>query len=163
MKRRALVIVFVALVIASLPARVPARQLPTPVPAPTRIISLVPSVTEMLFAIGAGDRVVGVSNFDHYPPEVEKRTKVGGLLDPDFERILSLRPDLVIVYGTQSGLLERLGRARLPVSTTSTRRWPTSRRQFVKSATASAGTTPGRRWLRPSSARLPRSGARRQA
>jgi iron complex transport system substrate-binding protein len=80
-----------------------------------RIISLVPSVTEMLFAMGAGDRVVGVSNFDHYPPEVERRTKVGGLLDPDFERILSLRPDLVIVYGTQSGLLERLGRARIPV------------------------------------------------
>ena len=87
----------------------PASQL-----APSRIISLVPSVTEMLFALGAGDRIVGVSTFDHYPPEVERRTRVGGLLDPDFERILSLRPDLVIVYGTQSGLLERLGRTRIP-------------------------------------------------
>lgn len=91
--------------------RFPASQLPPP----ARIISLVPSVTEMLFAIGAGNLVVGVSNFDHYPPEVERRTRVGGLLDPDFERILTLRPDLVIVYGTQSGLLERLGRARIPV------------------------------------------------
>ena len=82
--------------------------------SPSRIISLVPSVTEMLFAIGAGDRIVGVSDFDHYPPEAEKRTRVGGLLDPDFERILSLRPDLVVAYGTQSGLLERLARASIP-------------------------------------------------
>jgi len=69
----------------------------------------------MLFAIGAGDAIVGVSNFDHYPPAVERRTKVGGLLDPDFERILALRPDLVIVYGTQSGLIERLNRAHVPM------------------------------------------------
>lgn len=69
----------------------------------------------MLFAIGAGDRVVGVSNFDRYPPEAARKTRVGGLLDPDFERILSLRPDLVVVYGTQSGLLERLRRAQLPI------------------------------------------------
>lgn len=90
--------------------RVPASQL-----LPTRVISLVPSVTEMLFALGAGDRVVGVSSFDHYPSEVERRTKVGGLLDPDFERILALRPDLVIAYGTQTGLLERLARVNIPV------------------------------------------------
>jgi iron complex transport system substrate-binding protein len=84
-------------------------------PGPARIISLIPSVTEMLFAIGAGDAVVGVSTFDHYPHDVETRTKVGGLLDPDFERILSLRPDLVVVYGTQSGLIERLARAHVPM------------------------------------------------
>jgi iron complex transport system substrate-binding protein len=83
--------------------------------SPHRIISLIPSVTEMLFAIGAGDAVVGVSTFDHYPHDVETRTKVGGLLDPDFERVLSLRPDLVVVYGTQSGLIERLGRAQIPM------------------------------------------------
>jgi iron complex transport system substrate-binding protein len=82
---------------------------------PRRIISLIPSVTEMLFAIGAGDTVVGVSNFDHYPPAVEARTRVGGLIDPDFERILSLRPDLVIVYGTQGELIQRLVRAHVPV------------------------------------------------
>ena len=94
----------------STPARTPTRR-----PAPQRIISLVPSVTEMLFAIGDGDAVVGVSSFDHYPPEAEARTKVGGLLDPDFERILSLRPDLVVVYGTQSGLVDRLARADIPM------------------------------------------------
>jgi len=84
-------------------------------PRAARIISLVPSVTEMLFAIGAGDAVIGVSSFDHYPGEVERRTKVGGLLDPDFERILSLRPDLVVVYGTQSDLIDRLSRASIPL------------------------------------------------
>jgi iron complex transport system substrate-binding protein len=69
----------------------------------------------MLFAIGAGDAVIGVSSFDHYPHEVESRVKVGGLIDPDFERILSLRPDLVVVYGTQSGLIDRLARAHVPM------------------------------------------------
>lgn len=82
---------------------------------PHRIVSLVPAVTEMLFAIGAGDAVIGVSNFDHYPPAVESRTRVGALVDPDFERILALRPDLVIVYGTQNDLVARLGRASVPV------------------------------------------------
>src|SRR5262249_12690429 len=72
-------------------------------------------VTEMLFAIGSGDQVVGVSNFDHYPADVERRTKVGGLVDPNFEQIISLRPDLVIVYGTQGDLIERLKRANIPM------------------------------------------------
>ena len=71
---------------------------------PARLVSLVPAVTEMVFALGAGARVVGVSSFDEYPPEVATRAKVGGLIDPDVERIFSLRPDLVIVYATQSDL-----------------------------------------------------------
>jgi cobalamin transport system substrate-binding protein len=83
--------------------------------SPQRIISLIPSVTEMLFAIGAGPRVVGVSSFDRYPPDVQSRTKVGGLIDPGVERILSLRPDLVVVYGTQSDLRSQLERARIPI------------------------------------------------
>jgi iron complex transport system substrate-binding protein len=83
--------------------------------APARIISLVPAVTEMLFAIGAGDRVVGVSSYDRFPPEATTRAKVGALVDPDFERILSLRPDLVVVYGTQDDLMARLARASVPM------------------------------------------------
>jgi iron complex transport system substrate-binding protein len=78
---------------------------------PGRIISLVPAVTEMLFAMGAGDAVVGVSSYDSYPPEAATRPRVGALIDPDVERILSLRPDLVIVYGTQDDLVARLRRA----------------------------------------------------
>jgi iron complex transport system substrate-binding protein len=82
---------------------------------PQRIVSLVPSVTEMLFAIGAGPRVVGVGNFDRYPPEVLSRTKVGGLIDPDIERIISLKPDLVVVYGTQSDLRTQMERSSVPI------------------------------------------------
>jgi iron complex transport system substrate-binding protein len=81
---------------------------------PQRIVSLIPSVTEMLFAMGAGPRVIGVSNFDEYPPEVKTRPKVGGLIDPDVERILSMKPDLVIVYGTQTDLRAQMARAGIP-------------------------------------------------
>ena len=69
-----------------------------------RIVSVVPAVTEMLFAIGAGPQVVAVSSYDNWPPEVKPLTRVGALLDPDVERILQLRPDLVVVYGKQSEL-----------------------------------------------------------
>jgi len=83
--------------------------------APSRIISLIPAVTEMLFAIGAGPQVVGVSSYDTYPPEASTRPKVGALVDPDFERILTLKPDLVVVYGTQADLITRLGRVNIPI------------------------------------------------
>jgi iron complex transport system substrate-binding protein len=82
---------------------------------PRRIISLVPATTEMLFAMGAGDRVAGVSNYDRFPPEVSRLPKVGGLLDPDVERVLSLKPDLVIVYETQADLKRQLERAKVPI------------------------------------------------
>ncbi len=81
--------------------------------APARVISLVPAVTEMLFAIGAGPQVVGVSSFDHFPAEVEKLPRLGGLIDPDVERILTLKPDLVVVYGAKSDLAGRLARASI--------------------------------------------------
>lgn len=82
---------------------------------PQRIISIIPSTTEMLFAMGAGARVVGVGNFDRYPPEALTRAKVGGLIDPDVERIIALKPDLVVVYGTQDDLRTQLERARIPM------------------------------------------------
>ena len=82
---------------------------------PTRIVSLVPAVTEMLFAIGAGPQVVAVSSYDEYPPQVKALPRVGALLDPDVERILSLRPQLVVSYGSQSELQGQLQRASIPV------------------------------------------------
>ena len=82
---------------------------------PRRIISLVPATTEMLFAMGAGDRLAGVSNYDRFPPEVARLPRVGGLLDPDVERLLALKPDLVIVYGTQTDLRRQLERANIPI------------------------------------------------
>jgi len=82
---------------------------------PQRIISLVPALTEMLFAVGAGPQVIAVSSFDEYPPEVKHLERVGALLDPNLERILSLRPDLVAVYGSQQDLKTQLARASIPV------------------------------------------------
>ncbi len=88
---------------------------PRQAPAPQRIVCLVPAVTEMLFAIGAGPQVVGVSSFERYPPEATKLPAVGALLDPDVERIISLRPDLVVAYGSQTDLRAQLARANIPI------------------------------------------------
>jgi len=79
---------------------------------PQRIVSLAPSLTETLFALGLGDRVVGVTRFCAYPPEVLELPRVGGHLDPNFEAIVSLEPDLVVAIPSsrESGLrLESLG------------------------------------------------------
>ena len=80
-------------------------------PRARRIVSLVPALTEMLFAIGAGSSVIAVSSFDAYPPEVKPLPRVGALLDPDTERVLSMRPDLVLIYGSQADLGGQLARA----------------------------------------------------
>lgn len=79
--------------------------------APRRIVSFVPAVTEMLFGMGAGDRVVGVTAYDRFPEAVRSLPQVGGLLDPQVERVLSLRPDLVVAYATQHDLRAQLDRA----------------------------------------------------
>ncbi|MDP2053888.1 MAG: cobalamin-binding protein [Acidobacteriota bacterium] len=78
---------------------------------PQRIISLVPALTEMLYAIGAGPQVIAVSSYDEYPPEVTALPRVGALLDPDTERIIQLKPDLVITYGSQVDLQAQMQRA----------------------------------------------------
>ena len=82
--------------------------------SPKRIISIVPNVTEILFAIGAGPQVVGVSTYDVEPPEVRSLPTVGALLDPDTEKIISLKPDLVITYGSQTDLQSQLKSANIP-------------------------------------------------
>jgi iron complex transport system substrate-binding protein len=82
---------------------------------PGRIISVIPAATEILFAIGAGPQVVAVGSFDTFPSEVNKLPKVGALLDPDVERILSLKPDLVVVYASQTDLKQQLGRAGIHI------------------------------------------------
>ena len=81
---------------------------------PKRIVSLVPALTEMLYAVGAGPQVVAVSSYDEYPPEVKALPRVGALLDPDTERIIALKPDLVITYGSQVDLQAQMKRATIP-------------------------------------------------
>jgi len=73
--------------------------------APQRIVSLVPSATEIVFAVGAGDKVVGVTRYDFYPPELVNKVKagivvsVGGGFDPDIEEVTALKPDIILVDG----------------------------------------------------------------
>jgi iron complex transport system substrate-binding protein len=81
---------------------------------PSRIVSTSPSITETLFALGLGDRVVGVSMYCRVPAEVVKLPKVGTFLKPDPELIAGLRPDLVIVHQTSNGIDRRLESLRLP-------------------------------------------------
>ncbi|QDG51258.1 hypothetical protein FIV42_11055 [Persicimonas caeni] len=68
---------------------------------PERIVSLAPNVTEILFALDAGDRLVGVTRFCDYPAQAAEIPKVGGIVDVDLEAILAKEPDLVV--GTSSG------------------------------------------------------------
>ncbi len=63
---------------------------------PQRIISLAPSNTEILFALGLGDRIVGVTDYCDYPPEAKKMVSIGGYSTPDVERIVSQNPDLIL-------------------------------------------------------------------
>jgi iron complex transport system substrate-binding protein len=91
-------------VVAALPAQ------------PRRIVSTAPSMTETLFALGLGDRVVGVSQYCHYPPEASKRPRIGSYLRPNVEAIVGLRPDLVLLQAkTPDSVAGQLERMKLPV------------------------------------------------
>ena len=76
---------------------------------PSRIVSLAPSNTEILYAIGAGDLVVGVTTYCDYPPEVQEVERIGGFTDPNIEKIVSLKPDLLLaVRGNPRIMVETL-------------------------------------------------------
>ncbi len=64
---------------------------------PKRIVSLAPSMTEILFALGLGDNIVGVTTFCDYPEEARKKPKIGGMSNPSLEAVLSLKPDIVVL------------------------------------------------------------------
>ena len=85
-----------------------------PAGACERIVTLAPSATEALFALGLGSKVVGVTRFDAFPAEVKEIPKVGGYLDPDFEAILRLRPTLVVVTQENEQVIAWLMRLKLP-------------------------------------------------
>jgi iron complex transport system substrate-binding protein len=77
-------------------------------PTAVRIISLAPNITETLFALGLGDRVIGVTRFCDYPPEAREKPSVGGFLDPNYEMISSLHPDLVLLLPEHVEVMESL-------------------------------------------------------
>jgi iron complex transport system substrate-binding protein len=73
---------------------------------PTRIVSLAPSLTETVYALGAEDRLVGDTNYCDYPPDAQRKPKVGGVVDPNMEEIVALHPDLVLVTKGSGNRLE---------------------------------------------------------
>ena len=85
--------------------------------APRRIVSLVPGVTEILFAIGAQDALVGVTDFCDYPAEARRKARVGDMLAPNLETLVSLRPDVVVATrsGNREETFDQLKRLGLPV------------------------------------------------
>lgn len=89
----------------------PAGTMATPLPMPgtfSRIVSLAPSLTETLFALGLGDRVVGVTDFCAFPPEVASKTRIGGFIDPNLELVVGLQPDLVVLLPDHREIRDRL-------------------------------------------------------
>lgn len=104
-----LVICLLAVLSASADAAEPAQ----------RIISLAPSVSELAFDAGAGDHLVGVVAYSDYPAEAKKIPRVGDAYNVDFEKILALRPDLVLVWepGTPVATVNRLRAFKLNIAT----------------------------------------------
>ena len=85
---------------------------------PMRIVSTAPSFTETAFALGAGDRVVAVSTYCHYPEKANQLPRIGSYLKPNVEAIARLRPDLVLVHAEQVQIIEQfkaLGLRVLPL------------------------------------------------
>lgn len=81
---------------------------------PQRIISLAPSITELIFALGAGERIVGVTRFCDYPEEAKKLPRIGGFYDPNYEAIISLEPDMIILLSEHEAAVEYFSRVGLP-------------------------------------------------
>ena len=92
------------------------REIPVPAP-PKRMIALAPNLTEILYVLGLGDRVVGVTNHCNYPPEANLKPKVGSYVHLNVEQIISLSPDLVIgtMDGNERYILDLLEQAHIKV------------------------------------------------
>jgi iron complex transport system substrate-binding protein len=91
------------------------QRVSLPAPA-TRVVSLAPNLTEIVAFVGGLGQLAGVTDFCHYPPKVSSKARVGGIINASFERILALKPDLVLVArGTDMALLRRLRETGVPV------------------------------------------------
>ncbi len=103
-----LVAVAVAVAVATGVAASGAPAAPAPVPAPRRIVSLAPSLTETLFALGLGDRVVGVDDYSIWPAAALAKARIGGLFNTNLEKIVSLRPDLALLLPSEHDVAAKL-------------------------------------------------------
>ena len=80
-----------------------------------RIISMAPNITEVIFALGLQNKLVGVTNFCTYPPQAKQIAKVGGYLNPNYEALLTLKPDLVILLPEQANVKQYIEELHIPV------------------------------------------------
>jgi len=104
----ALLVVAAAVVTLAATTDSPATQ-PAPARPVRRIVSLAPNLTEILFALDLGDRVVGVTDYCDYPPAAARKPRVGGYVNPNLEAILALDPDLALAtpnIGNREGVLK---------------------------------------------------------
>ena len=82
--------------------------------APQRIVTLAPSLTETVFALGLGDRIVGVTSDSEFPAETQQKTKLGGFLTINAEAVVALEPDLILIPPTTGDMPEHLRKLGLP-------------------------------------------------
>ena len=115
-------LILALLVLAPVPAAAfAARDMlghPLTLPAPPqRIVSLVPSATEIIFALGGEERLVGVTDFCDWPPAARRKRRVGGMLAPSLEAIVALRPDVVVTTdeGNSQATFDQLAGLAIPV------------------------------------------------
>lgn len=122
------------------------RTVTLPAPA-QRIVSLAPHATELLFAAGAGSHVVGVSEYSNYPPAAKRITSIGGSAALDLERIVTLKPDLVVAWksGNSPAQIEQLRALHIPVFESEPRNFETVAASLERlgqlAGTAAAGRT----------------------
>lgn len=83
--------------------------------APVRIVSLAPSNTEFLFALGLDEKIAGITDLCNYPAEVAQKEKVGGFSDPSVEKIIALKPDLVVAASLHEAVVKQLDELNIPV------------------------------------------------
>ena len=109
----AILSVFAGSILANKQLSEPLRLEYTPRWGCRRIVSMAPSITETLYALGLGDRVVGVTRYCDFPPDVQRKTRVGGYFDPNLEAILMLKPDLVIMLEEQVESMPAMDKLKL--------------------------------------------------
>ena len=103
---------FAAAILISVSVHTADSEISSPM-VPHRIVSLAPNTTEILFSLGLGERIVGVSRFCDFPPAVDDIPRVGGFTDPNYEAIVSLKPDVVILLTSHVEVLRELEKLKI--------------------------------------------------
>lgn len=109
-------VVFVCLIAMACGQRPSTSEAPapdSPTSSPQRIISLAPNITEMLYALGLDERIVGTTTFCDYPEKAKSTEKVGGYMDPNLEMLVALKPDLIISYKGSTKAIEFTGKRNI--------------------------------------------------